>query len=127
MGSIDAWWARLRTSVPHDVRGLWFGITDLEVNGGPGTHLYVAGCPSFDANDETAKWATEYVWWPDDRYFGLATAGVATEGHYTDVLDEVVALVKGLGPWDDVGIDGVAVGYDDGDFRLIWTVEARSS
>ncbi len=121
MDVVTRWWEGLRGDVPESARGLWFGITDLVAEGRASPHLYVAGCPSFDAEDATAEWATEYVWWPEGRYLQLESAGVLESGDFREVLAAAVALVEDLAPWDDVEVDGIAVGFDDGDFEVVWT------
>lgn len=121
MGAATRWWNGLRGDVPASARGLWFGITDLVVDGRVSRHIYVAGCPSFSTEDDTGEWATEYVWWPEGRYLSLEDAGIPASDDFPEVLAAVVALVKDLAPWDDVDVDGVAVGFDDGDFEVVWT------
>lgn len=122
MDVLSQWWQRLRGDVPGATNAPWFGITDLDIDGHPRPHLYVAGCPSFAAEDETAEWATEYVWWPEDRYVDLASVGITSSGLHREVLANVAAAVKRLAPWEDVDVAGVAVGFDDGDFEVLWPV-----
>lgn len=63
---LSSWWTNLASRVPGKVRGLWFGIVDLAGDGAPTRHLYVAGCPGFDPDDE-GDWACDYCWWPEGR------------------------------------------------------------
>ena len=112
-----SWWANLCGQVPVDVRGLWFGLTDLVVAGEIQRTLYVAGCPTFDTDDKGGDWATEYNWWPQDCYVSLP--GLAGLGDL-DALQYAVAVVTRLRPQDDVGVTGVGVGFDDGDVVLTW-------
>jgi hypothetical protein len=118
---ITLWWGRLARVIPADVRGLWFGIADLALSdSGSRRYLYLAGCPTFDADDETAEWATEYCWWPDDRYVLLPTLAAIPEKRYAEVLDFAADLVRRLRPIDSAPqVQGAAVGFDDGDFVLV--------
>ena len=36
------------------------------------------------------------------------------------VLDYAAAVIRRLRPHADVGVDGVAVGFDDGGFVVVW-------
>jgi len=79
--------------------------------------MYVAGTPTFDADDETAEWATEYVWEPQGRYVVLPVLAALPDEPYDNVLRHAAEVIGALGPWPD-GI-GVAAGFDDGDFALV--------
>jgi len=109
------WWRAVASSAPANLVGLWFGMTEL-VPGG--WNLYVAGTATFDARDETAEWAVgPYAWWPDDRYFPIP------EVEHLGVLEAVrhaAELVRSFTPWADMSVDGVAVGYDDGEFEVVF-------
>jgi hypothetical protein len=117
------WWSVLAPQMPSGVAGLWFGMTELVRGSAPTRTMYVAGCPTFDVDDETAEWATDYVWWPDGRYVVLpGLAGMSADGldGWDAVLDHAAAVIRRLRPQADVDVDGVAVGFDDGDFVLVW-------
>lgn len=118
---ITSWWERLRRVIPADVRGLWFGMTDLVLaDNASRRYLYLAGCPTFNADDETAEWATEYCWWPDDRYVQLPTLAPIPDTRYVEALDFVADLVRRLQPINSAPqVQGAAVGFDDGDFVLL--------
>lgn len=120
------WWARLVAQVPEDVVGLWFGIVDLDRAGVLRRELYVAGSRVFDCEDETAEWACDPEWWPENRYVWLP--GLKVEADYLDVLAYATALVDTLRPQDLVTheLAGVGVGFDDGDFNLTWTAAPTS-
>ena len=114
---IEEWWTRGRATAPRSLAGLWFGIVEL-ASPSPGWHLYVAGTESFDADDPAAEWAVpDYAWLPDDPYVPLSV----DEGKgYQALLGQVVAVVRDLAPWEAVPVSGVAVGFDDGDFEVIY-------
>lgn len=116
---LRSWWSDLKTELPDDVRGLWFGIVDLDVDGDARRTLYVAGSPEFDSEDADADWATDYSWWPEGRYVDLPGLADLPEGPYEDVLDYTIALVRDLNPLSIGAVEGAAVGFDDGDFKLI--------
>jgi hypothetical protein len=115
---LQEWWGRVAPDVPPDAKGLWFGITDL-VHGGSLRTLYVAGCLTFDSADPSGQWATEYCWWPADRYVTLADFAMLPEQPYQDVLAYAAALVRTLGPASVAHVDGAAVGFDDGDLVIL--------
>jgi hypothetical protein len=114
------WWSRVAATAPANVAGLWFGMTDLASGSGVTRHLYVAGCHSFDPADEMAEWATDYCWWPDDRYVLASNLAAIPDSAYLKALDHAAALIEALQPQDTLGVKGVAVGFDDGDFRVVW-------
>ena len=111
-------WAQLRTEIPPATRGLWFGITDLE-SGGAYRTLYVAGCPTFDADDADGDWATDYCWWPEARYVTLADFAMLPGQPYLDVLAYAAELLRTLDVSAVPTIEGAAVGFDDGDFVVL--------
>jgi hypothetical protein len=93
---------------------------DSHLNRLEARHGSQRGAARSDAADETAEWATDYCWWPDDRYvLAPALAGLPSS-EFTQVLDHAVTLIERLGPQDAVPVQGVAVGFDDGDFRVTW-------
>jgi hypothetical protein len=109
------WWDALWSSAPPRLRGLWFGLVEL-LDGG--WHLYVAGTERFDSTDETADWAAyPYAWRPDGGYLPFPDAEVLAA---SDAVAEAVALVRALAPWQDLSVDGVAAGFDDGDFEIVY-------
>lgn len=123
---IAPWWTRLAITMPSTVVGLWFGITEVVWPEGLRPTMYVAGCPTFDLDDETAEWATDYVWWPDDRYVvppSLASMPAADSADLIAVLKHATTLIRRLQPQHDVDVQGVAVGFDDGDFTITWPAE----
>ena len=113
--TVEAWWERVQTSAPPGLVGLWFGLVEL-VPGG--WSLYVAGTKLFDSLDESAEWAASpYAWWPADSYFAVPQMADL------DVPSAVAAasdLVRSLSPWVAVPVAGVAVGFDDGDFAVVY-------
>ncbi|MEO6627483.1 MAG: hypothetical protein ABIP03_02835 [Aquihabitans sp.] len=115
MDDLEAWWIDLCRTDPPEVAGLWFGLVELLPGG---WHLYVVGTATFDALDETAEWAVgPYAWEPDNRYLaldGMDDTSVAA------ALEQVAGPVRELRPWRDFGVDGVGVGFDDGDFVLVF-------
>lgn len=116
--TLRAWWAKLQPDLPHTARGLWFGITELQ-SGGAYRSLYIAGCPTYDPDDPHAEWATEYCWWPADRYVTLADFAALPDQPYGDVLTYAAELVRALDSTALPTVDGAAVGFDDGDFVII--------
>ena len=115
---LQDWWGRLAPAVPADAKGLWFGITDL-VQGGAVRTLYVAGCPTFDPSDASGEWATDYCWWPADRYVTLADFAMLPDEPHQEVLAYAAALVRSLDPAQAAEVEGAAVGFDDGDLVLV--------
>jgi hypothetical protein len=108
------WWDEVRQSAPSGLGGLWFGLVELADSG---WHIYVAGTSTFEATDETAEWAVgPYAWWPDRRYFPLpemSLLGVA------DAVEAAASFVRGLSPWSNLPVDGVATGFDDSEFLIV--------
>jgi hypothetical protein len=92
---LQEWWVRVAPEVPPEAKGPWFGITDL-VHGGALRTLYLAGCPTFDSADSIGDWATEYCWWPADRYVTLADFARLPDQPYQDVLAYAAACVSSL-------------------------------
>lgn len=112
--SAPAWWANVSRSAPPALGGLWFGLVELTPGG---WHIYVAGTAEFDADDETAEWAVDpYIWWPEDRYFPFPAAGGDDVGAAVSAASD---FVERLSPWTTVNVDGVATGFDDGDFVIV--------
>ena len=116
------WWAVHSSSVGCEVRGLWFGLADLVGDDEVARHtMYVAGTPDFDS-DDGGDWACEYLWEPVDRYLRLDGLGGIDQDDWQGAVDHAVALVRELRPWEgDVpGLNGVGVGFDDGDVVVVW-------
>lgn len=115
--AVRDWWNRLAPTAPTGLEGLWFGIVEL-VRPSPGWHLYAAGTGTFDASDETAEWAVpDYAWWPEGRYIPIP---VDPDEDYEITLQQVAELVRDLAPWEAVPVAGVAVGFDDGGFQVVY-------
>jgi hypothetical protein len=110
-------WGRVAPEVSSDSKGLWFGITDL-VQGGARRTLYVAGCPTFEPADSSGEWATDYCWWPADRFVALADFPMPGQP-YQDVLACAAALVRSLDLTKVPNVEGAAVGVDDGDLVIL--------
>jgi hypothetical protein len=118
MANQDAqrWWRNLSGSAPASVVGLWFGLVELADGG---WHIYVAGTAEFDGADETAEWAVgPYVWWPDGRYFPFPAAG--GDSDIASAVEAAAAFVEDLAPWTAVPVQGIATGFDDGDFKVVY-------
>lgn len=118
---LSPWWESLSAKAPSGVVGLWFGMTELVGTVGNGRHLYVAGCPTFDADDISAEWATSYCWWPEGRYVCPPQLTAFADSDHLQALRHAADLVIALRPQDAIPVDGVAVGFDDGDFRVTWS------
>jgi hypothetical protein len=117
---VVGWWLGLVASVPPTVVGLWFGLVELAGTGGASArHLYVAGCPSFDPDDDSAEWATEYCWWPEGRYVLVPGLAALDDREPAAVVEYAAGLVRGLNAHTVPGVLGVATGFDDGDFLLV--------
>jgi len=117
---VVGWWLGLAATVPATVVGLWFGLVELDSpDGASARHLYVAGCPSFDPDDDSAEWATEYCWWPDGRYVLIPGLAALHDREPAAVLEYAAELVRTLNAHMVPGVRGVATGFDDGDFLLI--------
>lgn len=109
-----AWWRTVSAGAPDGLRGLWFGLVELAAGG---WHIYVVGTASFDPEDETAEWAVgPHAWNPDGRYFPFPEAG---DDDLAAALHSAADLVAKLHPWTTIDVDGVATGFDDGDFVLL--------
>ena len=82
----------------------------------------VAACPTFDLSDADAEWATEYISFPPSRahYLPLRDLGIEVSGDWRETLEAVAAAVRPLQPEAFGAVQGVAVGYDDGDLTA-WT------
>lgn len=99
---------------------MWFGVVEL-ANPVRGWHLYVVGTETFDPNDETAEWAVpDYAWRPEAGYLADPDLGQLPA---QAALDHAVAVVRSIEPWRDIPVLGVAVGFDDGDFEVVYRVE----
>lgn len=67
--------------------------------------------------DETAEWAVgPHAWCPNGRYFPFPDAG---DDDLVAALQSGADLVLTLQPWTTINVDGVATGFDDGDFVLV--------
>jgi hypothetical protein len=114
--ALSEWWAA-HSPEAIGVRGLWFGLTDLVgIDGDVARTVYVAGTPTFDA-DDGGDWACEYVWWPDDRYVRLDGLAALDLGDWMAAVEHAVAVVAMAKPWEGgpPELEGVGVGFDDGD------------
>ncbi len=111
----------MRPQLTPDVAGLWFGIFTASSETSEVRTLYVAGAATFDAQDETAEWAAgEYAWQPDGRYVVLPVLAALAEQPFEVPLAHAAAVLREVEPWRDVPGVGAAVGYDDGDFLLLY-------
>jgi len=115
---LRGWWRRNAPEVPREAKGLWFGITEL-VHGGALRTLYIAGCPTFDRMDPGGDWATDYCWWPEDRYVTLADFALIPDEPFQDVLAYAADSVRALDFSGIPTVEGAAVGFDDGDFVIL--------
>ncbi|MEP7158991.1 MAG: hypothetical protein ABI797_06155 [Chloroflexota bacterium] len=118
---VREWWSALAPNLPDGIAALWFGITDLVVDDRRQRTLYVAGSDRFDPQDPSGDWAgPPYAWWPDDRYVAPPGLAALPDDDYRAVLDYAAALVRSILPPNGLAVDGVAVGFDDGDFTVVW-------
>lgn len=120
---LSQWWAVHSAEMSGDVRGLWFGLTDLVgIDGEVERTMYVAGTPTFDT-DDGGDWACEYVWWPDDRYVRLDGLAGLDLDDWMAAVEHSVAVVAVAKPWETgpPQLEGVGVGFDDGDVVIVWT------
>ena len=53
---------------------------------------------------------------PDGRYFPFPDAG---DEELATALQSAAELVSEIRPWTDINVDGVATGFDGGDFVLV--------
>lgn len=114
-----SWWSSLRADLPAGLAGLWFGIFSAVMDGREAKTLYVAGTPTFDADDETAEWAVgPYAWEPAGRYVSLPGLAALPDEPLEGPLAHAAAVVRETKPWVGTSL-GVAVGYDDGDFEVL--------
>lgn len=102
---------------------MWFGLADLIGKDGVVRHtIYVAGTPGFDS-DDGGDWACEYIWQPADRYVHLEALTAIDETDWQGAVAHAVAVVREVKPWETgpPWLDGVGVGFDDGDVTVVWT------
>jgi hypothetical protein len=93
--AIGGWWLGLVASMPTTVLGLRFGLVEpAGADGASARHLYVAGCPSFDPDDESAEWATRYCWWPEGRYVLIPGLAALDEREPAVVLEHAAELIR---------------------------------
>ena len=110
-----AWWRTVSAEAPGGLCGLWFGLGELSDGG---WHIYVVGTAGFDPEDEAAEWAVgPYAWSADDRYFPFPGAG---DDDLAAALRSAADLVSTLHPWTTIEVDGVATGFDGGDFVIVY-------
>jgi hypothetical protein len=105
------------------VHGLWFGLTGLVGDDGNVRHtIYVAGTHGFDPHDG-GDWACDYSWEPDDRYLQLQGLAAIDPQNWLAAVDHAVAVVVAVKPWltGPRHLQGVGVGFDDGDVEVVWT------
>ena len=121
---------------PVDVRAFWFGLFQAELDGGEATYLlYIAGSSEYDSDDETADWACDPDYFPENRYIRSSVLDgiyrfLQGRDEETKLLGEYLLLIGYAGlvlrdilpavnPHLLLGSAAsrvVAVGYDDGDF-----------
>jgi hypothetical protein len=122
IAALREWWHDHASSVGDDVRGLWFGLAVLQGDDGSLRHtMYVAGTPSFGP-DDGGDWACEYVWEPKDRYVQLPFLAAIGTSDWSRALDHAVMVVLNAKPWETgpSTLNGVGVGFDDGDVEIVW-------
>jgi hypothetical protein len=113
--SLDEWWSAVSASAPESLAGLWFGLVELEHEG---WSMYVVGTASFDPEDETAEWAVgPYAWEPADRYVPFPEIG---QLDVALAVERAAVTVRNLQPWRTVPVGGAAVGFDEGDFTVVY-------
>ena len=106
---------------PSGLGGIWFGLTELVMTAKPRRTLYVAGTSTFDATDATGDWAVpDHAWSPEGRYVSLKGLAALPDHESSAVLRYAADLVCALAPQDDVDVAGIGVGFDDGDFLVVW-------
>jgi hypothetical protein len=121
VAELSRWWKAIAPTAPDGLAALWFGLTELMVEGEPRATLYVAGTERFDPDDNTGDWAAgDYAWWPDDRYTSPAGLAAISDSEPQAQLNYAADLVRAIRPHEDVKVQGVAVGFDDGDFTVLW-------
>jgi hypothetical protein len=114
METFTAWWEQLLKPIPDGLQGLWFGLAEFEPGG---WQIYAAGTDRFDADDASAEWAVgPYAWWPQER-FPVPRVG---DLPVREAVEYAAELVRGAAPWRDIAVRGVAVGFDGGDFVLVF-------
>lgn len=110
-------------AIDGSVRGLWFGLADLVGEDGAARHtMYGAATRSFDP-DDGGDWACDCMWQPSDRYIHLDGLAAIELDDWVAALDHAVAVVIAVRPWETApsGLQGVGVGFDDGDVSVVWT------
>lgn len=116
------WWRSLAPRVPDTVQSLWFSIADMVRDDGRSREFYVVGLGSFDLEDPTHDWASDVIWCVDDRYISVPSlASTLGDPDYRATIALAARLIQKLAPWDQLPrLPGVAVGFDDGDFQIVW-------
>jgi hypothetical protein len=118
------------------VKGLWFGLFNPVVDDEVSSNIYVAGSNSFDPSG--GDWACDPVFFPKGRYFNSEVLGriyriayAAGDGLANDAEHPLVIACGAMlarkaldavtltGPLSSV--EGVAVGFDDGDLLQLGT------
>lgn len=121
---LHRWWERVSGDLPDAVRGLWFGLTDtVQADGTVVRSIAVAGAANFDA-DDGGNWACDPMWEPQGQYLVLPEIA-ALPAASTAAAEQILArLVRELCPHvASVNVDGVAVGFDDGEAIVVWERE----
>lgn len=118
------WWAAVRPAIPPEVRGLWFGLLELDPEDGYGSAtLCLTGTDRFDADDPVASWVADRVWSPPAPETLPALAGAVSQAEALEIVDAVVRQV--VEPERlPLRIEGMAAGWDDGTGIILWTRRA---
>lgn len=121
---VHQWWEQISRELPDLVHGLWFGLADIvQADGSAVRTMHVAGADSFDAGDG-GDWASDPSWEPEDRYFVVPEIAQLDVSAHADAVELLVQVVGQLRPQvASVNIDGIAVGFDDGDQVVVWERE----
>jgi len=124
---------------PQNITGFWFGLIEAVLDNGDQTEiLYIAGSDEFVPDDDSADWACDPVYFPENRYVRSSVIDdiyqllhaqdgeIVSLGEYLFFLGYAGLLLRQILPKIDTSLllgseatRGVAVGFDDGDFIIV--------
>ncbi|QHB70363.1 hypothetical protein [Stenotrophomonas sp. 364] len=121
--TLAAWLEQaLQSPLPDEVVGLSFNLSEGAAGDDAGFCIELVGTDRFDAQDP--DWACDEVWAPEAREIELPYS--VTGNHWEDCLAALhTALLQALatprfGPRLSAQVQGIGLGFVDGDLQLLW-------